>query len=52
MNFAETFRQEAADLLTELEVALLELETAPEDKEIIGRIFRNLHTIKGSGATK
>lgn len=46
----ETYKEEASELLTELEVALLELEQAPEDRELIGRVFRALHTIKGSGA--
>lgn len=45
------FRAEAAELLTDLEAALLELEETPTDAEIIARVFRALHTIKGSGAT-
>ncbi|MCL4490598.1 MAG: chemotaxis protein CheA [Nitrospirae bacterium] len=46
----ETFREEANELLTELETALLELEETPDDTELIGRVFRAMHTIKGSGA--
>jgi two-component system chemotaxis sensor kinase CheA len=46
----EAFREEAIELLTELESALLELEENPEDGELIGRTFRAMHTIKGSGA--
>jgi two-component system chemotaxis sensor kinase CheA len=46
----ETYREEAYELLTELERALLELEESPEDQEIIGQVFRTMHTIKGSGA--
>ncbi len=49
-NLMEVFKVEAAELLTELESALLELESAPDDKAVIGRVFRSLHTIKGSGA--
>jgi len=45
----EMFRSEAYDLLSELESALLALEASPGDKEIISRVFRALHTIKGSG---
>jgi two-component system chemotaxis sensor kinase CheA len=45
-----TYKEEAAELLAELESSLLELEETPEDTEIIGRVFRCLHTIKGSGA--
>lgn len=46
----EAFREEARELLAELEQALLELEEIPEDLETVGRVFRALHTIKGSGA--
>lgn len=46
----EVFREEAYELLTELEEGLLELESDPGDRELIGRIFRALHTIKGSGS--
>jgi two-component system chemotaxis sensor kinase CheA len=45
-----TYREEAYELLTELENSLLELEEIPEDSELIGRVFRAMHTIKGSGA--
>ena len=47
---AQVFQEEARELLAELETTLLELQDAPEDKELIARIFRALHTIKGSGA--
>jgi len=43
------FREEAHDLLSELESGLLGLEERPGDAELVGRIFRALHTIKGSG---
>ncbi|OPY66034.1 MAG: Chemotaxis protein CheA [Syntrophorhabdaceae bacterium PtaU1.Bin034] len=46
----EAFREEAYELLSELEGSLLELEEAPDDGELIGRIFRAMHTIKGSGS--
>ncbi len=46
----ETYREEASELLTELEAALLELEEVPDDMDLIGRVFRAMHTIKGSGA--
>lgn len=45
------FREEAADLLVELEASLLELEQRPEDGPAIDRVFRAMHTLKGSGAT-
>ncbi len=44
------FCEEARDLLIDLESALLELENDPRDSETIGRVFRALHTIKGSGS--
>ena len=47
----ETFRDEAYELLAELEAALLELEKNPSDMEQVGRVFRAMHTIKGSGAS-
>jgi two-component system chemotaxis sensor kinase CheA len=50
MDFAENFRAEASDLLADLEVALLELENDPDRHELTDKVFRYLHTIKGSGA--
>lgn len=47
---AEAFKEEAYELLTELETSLLELEERPDDSEVVGRVFRAMHTIKGSGA--
>ncbi|MBF0357520.1 MAG: chemotaxis protein CheA [Magnetococcales bacterium] len=44
------FTEEAYELLGELEESLLALEESPTDDEIIGRVFRAMHTIKGSGA--
>jgi len=49
-NHREVFKEEAHELLAELETALLELETTPDDKDLIGKAFRAMHTIKGSGA--
>ncbi|MBF0136275.1 MAG: chemotaxis protein CheA [Magnetococcus sp. DMHC-1] len=44
------FTEEAYELLAELEDSLLELEESPKDQDLIGRVFRAMHTIKGSGA--
>ncbi|MFZ5761327.1 MAG: chemotaxis protein CheA [Thermodesulfobacteriota bacterium] len=49
-EYGEVFREEASELLEELESALLELEKDPTDLKIVGRVFRAMHTIKGSGA--
>jgi len=46
----QAFKEEAYDLLGELESALLELEENPQDQELIDRVFRAMHTVKGSGA--
>jgi len=45
----DIFREEAAELLIELEEGLLELESDLYDINIVDRIFRAMHTIKGSG---
>ncbi len=45
------FRAEALDLLIELDSALLSLEAEPGDSTLVHRVFRAIHTIKGSGAT-
>ena len=47
---ADIFRQESAELLEQLEQALLDLEQRPGDHDLIDTAFRALHTIKGSGA--
>ncbi len=46
----DAYREEAIELLAELETSLLELEETPEDQPLVGRVFRAMHTIKGSGA--
>ncbi|MBU4192341.1 MAG: Hpt domain-containing protein, partial [Proteobacteria bacterium] len=46
----QIFKEEAYDLLGELEGALLELEESPDDMALVNQIFRALHTIKGSGS--
>ncbi|PZX11365.1 two-component system chemotaxis sensor kinase CheA [Palleronia aestuarii] len=47
---AESFIQEARDILEELEGILLELEADPTNPKRIDAVFRALHTLKGSGA--
>ena len=46
----QAFKEEAYELLSELESSLLELEERPDDGDLIGRVFRAMHTIKGSGS--
>jgi len=45
----QAFYNEAKELLPELEEALLELEQNPGDPDLVHRVFRALHTLKGSG---
>jgi len=49
-SFTDIFIEESRELITDLIAALLELESEPSDKDLVARIFRALHTIKGSGA--
>jgi len=50
IDHRQAFQDEARELLSELESTLLELDEKREDNELVGRAFRALHTIKGSGA--
>jgi two-component system chemotaxis sensor kinase CheA len=49
-QMAGNFREEASERLAELETVLLELESQPDNSELIAQDFRAMHTIKGSGA--
>jgi two-component system chemotaxis sensor kinase CheA len=49
-QFKRSFQEEAREILVDLEAALLELNENSSDMELVGRVFRALHTIKGSGA--
>jgi two-component system, chemotaxis family, sensor kinase CheA len=49
-KFKLAFQEEGREILVELESALLELNENRDDKELVGRAFRALHTIKGSGS--
>jgi len=49
-KYKQAFQEEAREILVELESTLLELNQRPEDGELVGKTFRALHTIKGSGA--
>jgi len=46
----QAYLEEAYELLAELEDALMELEHNAHDNDLVNRIFRAMHTIKGSGA--
>ncbi|MGE0086015.1 MAG: chemotaxis protein CheA [Desulfococcaceae bacterium] len=49
-KFKEVYIEEIGELLADIESALLELGETPEKKQLIDRVFRAFHTIKGSGA--
>jgi two-component system chemotaxis sensor kinase CheA len=49
-QFKQSFREEAREILVDLESALLELNENRTDLELVGRVFRAMHTLKGSGA--
>jgi len=44
----QIFISESNELLDDMEKALLELERSPNDADLINRVFRAAHTIKGS----
>jgi two-component system, chemotaxis family, sensor kinase CheA len=47
-DYKQIFIEEASDLLTDLEISLLDLERRPSDAGLVAKVFRALHTIKGS----
>lgn len=50
LEIRQAFAIEGAELLTEMESALLALEVNPGAEEDFGRLFRTVHTIKGSAS--
>jgi two-component system chemotaxis sensor kinase CheA len=44
----ETFFEEAPEHLAEMEASLLRLEASPGDADLLNRIFRGAHSIKGA----
>jgi two-component system chemotaxis sensor kinase CheA len=44
------YREEASELLAQIETSLLDLENTPEEIELVGYIFGAIHTIKGAGS--
>ena len=49
-DMAAIFREELRDLLESLERGLLDLKARPDDMGLVNQVFRDLHTVKGSGA--
>ena len=46
----EDFLVEAFEMIEQLDQDLVELESNPDDLELLNKIFRVAHTIKGSGS--
>lgn len=49
-EYAQVFKEETFEILEELEASLIALEQDPNDEELVAKVFRAIHTIKGSGA--
>lgn len=49
-EITQVFLEEAEDLLNDFEQALLALETDPSNVEVLNRIFRAAHTLKGNSS--
>lgn len=47
-HLKEIFRQESEHLLDELDNGLVRLEREPDDAELVNRVFRAAHTLKGN----
>lgn len=50
-QYRDLFLSEAVEQIDSLNRALLELERNPEKGEVLGEIFRSVHTLKGMAAT-
>jgi len=50
-EFIQEFLIEGGELLDQLDRDFVELEKHPDSKELAARIFRSVHTLKGSGGT-
>ena len=48
LDLIQAFTDEAAELVEGFEQGLLDLEQSPDDSEVLNRIFRAAHTIKGN----
>ena len=50
MELLDDFLVEAFEMIEEMDQDLIELENNPDDLELLNKIFRVAHTIKGSGS--
>ena len=49
-DFRTKFIEEATELIEKMEDALLKLEQAPDDENLIQLVFRVMHTLKGNSS--
>jgi two-component system chemotaxis sensor kinase CheA len=49
-SILQDFLTESSELVEQLEADLVELETRPREADLLNRVFRALHTIKGSAS--
>ncbi|MDG5799765.1 Hpt domain-containing protein [Marinilabiliaceae bacterium ANBcel2] len=49
-SFQYKFIEEALDSINDLEKYLLELELSPDNKSVLEKVFRVMHSLKGGGA--
>jgi two-component system, chemotaxis family, sensor kinase CheA len=47
-ELSQAFAEEVNDLLTEIENSLMQINNGHDNPEVIAKVFRSLHTIKGS----
>jgi len=47
-EIVESFIEESKEILENLNSDLVELESSPEDEELLNKIFRSFHTLKGT----
>ncbi len=49
-EFKKKFKEEAIDLIQDLEKAVLSLEESPDNPSLVEQVFRVMHSLKGGGA--
>lgn len=49
-EFKKKFKEEAIDLIQDLEKAVLSLEESPDNSNLVEQVFRVMHSLKGGGA--
>ena len=50
-QFLDSFFEEAGEHIENMEAALLQLESTPDDSELLNTVFRAAHSIKGASST-